>query len=183
MTQRTLARVAVLALAAALAAVTVVPAGADPAQDAQNTVTLNMIGGVKFKPNRFISDTVRFAEDVVNIRSGGRLTIRDKTRQPHTLSLVKRSQVPRNVGQVDGCFGKGPCDDIAQDHGAVDPDTGEERPPTEPLVNKGAPGFNQPGDSVFIPPGKKATVRVTGNKDLHYICALHPWMLGRVNVE
>jgi hypothetical protein len=177
------ARVGILALAAAALAVAVVPAGADPAQDAQNRVTLRMIGGVEFKANRFISDTQRFAKDVVNINSGGRLTIQDRTRQDHTLSIVRRSQLPRNARQVEGCFGRGPCDDIAVDHGAVDPDTGEERPPTELLVNKGAPGFNQPGDSVVIPARRKATVRVTANRDLYYLCAIHPWMLGRLNVE
>jgi hypothetical protein len=180
---RTPTRVGMLALAAAALAVAVGPAGADPAQDAQNRARLRIIGGADFEPNRFIRDTVRFADDVVNINSGGRLTIQDRTRQPHTLSIVKRSQVPRTIRQVDACFGRGPCDEFARDHGAVDPDTGEEREPTEPLVNKGAPGFNQPGDSVYIPPRRSATVRVTANRDLYYICVPHPWMQGRLNVE
>jgi hypothetical protein len=183
MPRPTLARVIALALAVAVSTALVAPALGEPAQDSQSRVTLRMIGGVKFKANRFISDTMRYAQDVVNIDSGGRLTIQDRTRQPHTLSLVKRSQVPRNARQMEGCFGKGPCDELAVDHGAINPDTGEEQDPTTPLVNKGPDGFNRPGDSVVIPPRQKATVRVTGNKDLFYICAIHPWMQGRLNVD
>jgi hypothetical protein len=183
MSRRTLARAGALALGAAVAAATVVPALADPAQPAQSNATLRAIGGLKFKANRFVSDTQRFSSDVVDINSGGRLTVRDRTGQPHSFSLVKRSQVPRNGRQMERCFGPGPCDEIAVDHGAVNPETGEEQDPTEPLVNKGPAGFNRPGDSVVIAPRRKATVRVTGNKDLFYICAIHPWMQGRLNVD
>ena len=183
MQKKTLTRMLVLALAAALTAALVAPALADPVQDSQARVTLRIIGGLKFKANRFVSDTQRFAEDVVDINSGGRLTVRDRTRQPHTLSLVKRSQQPRNGRQMEACFGRGPCDEIAVDHGAINPETGEEQEPTTPLVNKGPEGFNRPGDSVIIPPRGKATVRVTGNKDRFYICAIHPWMQGRLDVE
>lgn len=183
MHKKTLARLVVLALAAALTAALVAPALADPVQDSQARVTLRIIGGLKFKANRFVSDTQRFAEDVVEINSGGRLTIRDRTRQDHTFSLVKRSQQPRNARQMENCFGPGRCDDIAVDHGAINPETGEEQEPTTPLVNKGPKGFNRPGDSVLIAARKKTTVRVTGNKDLFYICAIHPWMQGRLDVE
>jgi hypothetical protein len=183
MRRNTLARVVALALVAAVTAALVAPALADPVQDSQSRVTLRMIGGLKFKANRFVSDTQRFAEDVVEINSGGRLTIRDRTRQDHTLSLVRRSQQPRNARQMENCFGPGPCDEIAVDHGAINPETGEEQEPTTPLVNKGPEGFNRPGDSVLIPARRKATVRVTGNKDLFYICAIHPWMQGRLDVE
>jgi hypothetical protein len=182
MTKNTLARVVTLALGIAVAVAAVVPATADPARDAQSNATLRVIGGVKFKANRFISDTQRFGRDVTDINSGGRLTIRDTTGQEHTFSLVRRSQQPRNGRQVERCFGPGPCDDIFVDHGAVDPETGEEQEPTTPRVNKGAAGFNQPGDSVLIPPKKKVTVPVTANRDLFFICAVHPWMQGRLDL-
>jgi hypothetical protein len=84
---------------------------------------------------------------------------------------------------MENCFGKGPCDDLAEAHGAINPETGEEQDPTTPLVNAGKAGFNQPGDSVLIPPGGKATVKVTGAKNLSYLCAIHPWMLGTVDVS
>lgn len=184
MPRKTPARLVALALAVAVSAALVAPALGDPAQDSQSRVTLRMIGGVKFKANRFISDTMRFAKDVVEINSGGRLTIRDRTRQAHTFSLIKRSQQPRNARQMEACFGpNGVCGRLAVDHGLINPETGEEQEPTTPLVNKGPEGFNRPGDSVVIAPRQKATVRVTGNKDLFYICAIHPWMQGRLDVE
>ena len=183
MTRRTLARAGALVLGAAVAVATVVPALADPARPAQSNVTLKAIGGEEFEANRSFSLTWRFSRSVVDINTPGRLTFRDQTGEPHTLSLVKRSQVPGNVRETNRCFGPGPCDELAVDHGAINPETGEEQDPTEPLVNKGPAGFNRPGDSVVIGPKRKATVRVTGNKDLNYICAIHPWMQGRLNVD
>ena len=118
--------------------------------------------------------------------SGSDLKIKNKTnpRQvgPHTFSLVKRSQLPRTMKQMENCFGRGPCDDLALAHGAVNPDTGEEQEPTTPLVNVGAAGFNRPGDSVLIPPGGRTKVKITGSSDKYYLCAIHPWMLGKVDV-
>lgn len=174
-------RMLALVLGAALALVAVVPAVAQ----APRNYTLDMIGKVTFKKNRFIKDSVRYEVDSFSIRSGGNLTIADKTRQPHTLSLVKRSDLPGNLREMERCFGPGPCDEIGVDHGAIDPETGEERDPTVPLVNKGAEGFNQPGDSVVIPPRRKARVEVTAarGKSLYYLCAIHPWMQGRINVR
>ena len=111
------------------------------------------------------------------------ITLVDKTKQPHSFSLVKKSQVPRKAAAVDACFEKGPCGKLAVEHGAINPDTGEEQDPTTPLVNAGKAGFNQPGDSVLIPPGGKAKVKVTSAGPLYYICAIHPWMLGAINAQ
>jgi hypothetical protein len=175
-------RMLAVALGALLALAAVVPAIAG---EAPRNTTIKTVGKVQFKVNRFTKDSVRFNRDSLAIRSGGNLTIADTSRQPHTLSLVRRSQLPRNLRQMENCFGPGPCDDIAVDHGAVDPETGEERDPTVLLVNKGAAGFNQPGDSVVIAPRKRARVRITAarNKRLYYLCAIHPWMQGRLDVE
>ncbi|MEA2330836.1 MAG: hypothetical protein QOH58_974 [Thermoleophilaceae bacterium] len=175
-------RILALALGAILALAAVVPALAG---EAPRNATLKSVGKVTFKANRFIKDSMRFNHDSVAMRSGGTLTIADTSRQPHTLSLVKRSDLPGNLRQMDRCFGPGPCDEIAVDHGAVNPETGEEQDPTVLLVNKGPDGFNQPGDSVVIAPGKKAKVKVTAarGKSLYYLCAIHPWMQGRLDVE
>jgi hypothetical protein len=178
MTRRKLTRLAVPALAVLAAAVLVVPA---VAQNKPAKVTQTTIGGIKFEPNGAISDTQRFKKDVVSIRKGGTLTLVDKTRQPHSFSLVKKSQVPKRAAAVDACFAKGPCGKLAVEHGAVNPETGEEQEPTTPLVNAGRAGFNQPGDSVLIPPGGRVKVKITSAQPLYYICAIHPWMLGAVN--
>jgi hypothetical protein len=181
MSRRKLTRVAVPALAVVIAAALVVPALAQ--RPAPRQATLQAVGKVTFKANRFVRDGMRFNRDQVVLRRNGRLTLRDRTRQPHTLSVVRRNQLPRNLRQMENCFGSGPCDEIAVAHGAINPDTGEEQDPTTPLVNVGPAGFNQPGDSVLIPPRGRVNVEVTGRNDLYYLCAIHPWMLGKIDVR
>jgi plastocyanin len=178
MSRRKYVRVGVAAVAAIVAVAVAVPAlaGGRPTR-----VTQTAVGGVKFVPNRSISDTVHFQKDRLSIARGGTITLVDKTKQPHSFSLVRKSQVPRRAAGVDACFERGPCGRLAVEHGAVNPDTGEEQEPTTPLVNVGRPGFNQPGDSVLMPPGGRTKVQVTTNQALYYICAIHPWMLGAIN--
>lgn len=178
MSRRKYARAGIAAIAAIIAVAIAVPAlaGAPPTR-----VTQTAVGGVKFVPNRSISDTVHFQKDRLSIAKGGTITLVDKTKAPHSFSLVKKSEVPRSARAVEACFENGPCGKLAVAHGAVNPDTGEEQEPTTPLVNVGKAGFNQPGDSVLIPPGGRAKVKVTTSQPLYYICALHPWMLGAIN--
>ena len=180
MSRRKLTRLAVPALAVLVAALLVVPA---VAQDRPAKATQTAVGGVKFVPNRSIADTMHFKKDSISIKKGGTLTLVDKTKQPHSLSLVRKSQVPRRAAGVDACFERGPCGKLAVEHGAINPETGEEQEPTTPLVNAGKAGFNQPGDSVLIPPGGRTKVKVTSAGPLYYICAIHPWMLGAINAK
>jgi plastocyanin len=178
MSRRKHAPIGIAAVAAIVAVAIAVPAfaGGPP-----STVTQSAVGGVKFVPNRSIADTMHFRKDRLSIARGGTITLVDKTKQPHSFSLVTKSQVPRRAAAVDACFEKGPCGKLAVEHCAINPDTGEEQDPTTPLVNKGKAGFNQPGDSVLIPPGGRTKVKVTSAQALYYICAIHPWMLGAIN--
>jgi plastocyanin len=181
-----------LAAVVAMLALVAVPA---LAATAPKHVTETTIGGEKFIPNRLIADTMHFKLGTIRIQSGGTLTFVDKTKDAHTFSVVKKGQVPRTARAVDNCFGKGPCDEIAIAHGAVNPDTGEEQEPTTPLVNAGKAGFNQPGDSIILPPAggaaaakaraSKTNVKITApkGKTLYFICAIHPWMQGKVEVR
>jgi hypothetical protein len=180
MTRRKAKRLGLAGLAVLIAAAVAVPAfAATPPQKR----TLRTIGGPEFKANRFVQDTMRFSRDRTVIRRGGKLRLVDRTDQPHSFSVVRKGQLPRTMRQMENCFGPGPCDDLAVAHGAINPETGEEQEPTTPLVNAGREGFNRPGDSVLIPPGGKVTVDITGAKDLYYLCAIHPWMLGKIDVR
>jgi hypothetical protein len=181
MERRKAKRLGLVGLALLVATAVAVPAVAQPSASAR--VKVNTIGGVSFKANRFIKDGMRFSKDTVRARRGDRLVMRDKTEQPHTLSVVRRKQLPRKVRQIDGCFENGPCGALAVEHGAINPDTGEEQEPTTPLVNAGREGFNRPGDSVIIPPGGRAAVEITGANDMFYLCAIHPWMQGKIDVR
>lgn len=163
-----------VATSLALVATAVVPAVAATPRNA----TLTVKGGTVFKPNRFIGDGQRFGRDVTAIRSGGTLTIKNRTREPHTFSLVTKSQVPRSARQVENCRVCGP---LGRSHG-VPPDGGE---PTIPLVDRGARGFNQRGDSIAFGPRQRVAIRITArpNRTLRFLCAIHPWMIGKVSVR
>jgi plastocyanin len=180
MSRHKFARPAIGAVAILVAAALAVPALAA----APRNVTVKSIGTVKMVPNRSITDSMRFNRDVYTIQTGGKVALVDKTKAPHTWSVVKRGQVPANLRQMDACYGKGPCDDLAVAHGAINPDTGEEQEPTTPLVNVDKAGFNTPGDSVLIPPGGKTSVKITAGagSTLNMICAIHPWMQNKVKV-
>ena len=170
MKRRTFARAALpaLGLLVAVAAVAPAVAGAAPSK-----ATLKMVGGMVFEPNRLVGDDMRFNKDVITIKSGGTLSLVDATGQPHTFSLVKKGQLPRTMKQLDQCGGPGPCDEVGLAHGAIDPETGEEKDPTTPLVNAGKAGFDRPGDSVVIGPKQKGKVKITAKKGttLNFVCA------------
>ena len=177
MSRRKHARAGMAAVVAVIAVAIAVPALAA----APTRVTQKMVGAGKFVPNRSVSDTMHFKKDRLVIAKGGTVALVNTTRAPHTFSLVTKRQVPRKLADVDACFEKGPCGKLAVEHGAINPDTGEEQEPTVPLVNKGKAGFNQPGDSIILPPRAKRKVKVTSAQPLYYICAIHPWMLGAIN--
>ncbi len=164
-----------VATSLALIVAAVVPAVAATPRNA----TLTVKGGTIFKPNRFIGDGQRFSPDVTVMKSRGTLTIRNRTREPHTFSLIARSEVPRTARQVENCRACGP---IGQSHGI--PPNGE-GPPTIPLVDRGARGFNQRGDSITFGPRQRVRIRVTArpNRTLRFLCAIHPWMIGKVAVR
>jgi plastocyanin len=180
MSRHKFARPAIGAVAILVVAALAVPALAAAPRNA----TVKTIGGLKMVPNRSFTDSVRFNLDTVTIKSGGKVTLVDKSKAPHSWSIVKKGQVPKNARQTEACFGKGPCDELAIAHGAINPDTGEDQDPTTPLVNVGKDGFNTPGDSVLIPPGGKTSVKVSApaGSTLNMICAIHPWMQNKVKV-
>jgi plastocyanin len=142
-------------------------------------------GGESFKPNAYIKDTLHYAAGTVAVRSGGTVTLTNTTGDPHTLSIVNRSQQPRTIGQVEHC---GVCKTIAEAHGVNPNGPPSSGPPPHLLVNVGKAGFDQPGDSLFIAPkgpGGKVTFKVTAKPGttLSFMCAIHPWMQGRILVK
>jgi len=141
-------------------------------------------GGESFKPNAFIKDSMHFVAGTVTVRSGATVTLTNTTGDEHTLSIVKRSQLPSTTNQIENCS---VCGEIAKSHG-VNPSAPPSGPPPIPLVNVGAAGFDQPGDSIVIGPkghGNQVTFKVTASPGttLSFMCAIHPWMQGRFLVK
>jgi hypothetical protein len=125
------------------------------------------------------------------ILRGDDLTIVNETnpRQvgPHTFSLVQARDIPKDRAERRACFEPGNiCAAIAEWHGARG-----NRPPTTELVEAGAAGWDtqgnldQEGDSwVSEEKGGEITQPVTAaaNKSIHFMCAIHPHMRGRLKV-
>jgi plastocyanin len=146
--------------------------------------TVLATGSESMKPNAFYQNTFHFQAGTVTIRSGGTVTLANKTSDAHTLSLVRQSQVPRTLKQMENCKA---CGEIAKSHGI-----NTEGPPTGPppirLVNIGAPGFDTAGDSIILPPkgrGGPVSFKVSARAGtiLNFICIIHPWMSGRFLVR
>lgn len=166
------------AITLALLAAVVVPAlAATP----RNTTVSVVETGTKFKINRFAADTVHFRKDAYEIKSGGTLTIRNRTGEPHTLSVVRRSSLPRTSRQINNCFEGGICAAFGAAH-QFPPGEG---PPAKPLVDPDGKGLDQVGDSVFFNPKQSVKIKVSARpgRTLRFICIIHPWMQSKLRVR
>ncbi len=134
-----------------------------------------------------------FFEGPKTVQAGATLKIKNLTNPkqvgPHTFSLVQKKERPKTRSQIKACAKKlkGICGAIVQWHD-VNVDTGEigENP-----VEVGKDGWNQEGtlkrkgDS-WIAQSKnesfKREVTAKPGTTLHFICAVHPEMQGKIKV-
>jgi hypothetical protein len=153
-------------------------AAAGPAVAAPKANTITATGGMDVKLNQFITDAQRWDADTYTVKSGATVTLKDKSKmgQPHSLSLVDK--LPKTMAQIMGCE---PCGPLMAAH-QVNEETGAVG---VALVNVGAEGFDAAGDSIYLPPKGKVTFKVTAKKGktLNFICAVHPWMAGKLKVN
>jgi plastocyanin len=172
---------ALLGVALLSAAASSLAAGGAPSK-----AKVGIVGKESFQPNGSLTIGFHFAPGPVVIRSGGTITMTNNTADAHTLSIVKKAQVPRTLLQVQNCEA---CGEIAKSHGINLEGPPLHGPPPILLVNVGAAGFNQPGDSVIVGPKGRGhnsvTFKVTARAGtvLNFICAFHPWMEGRFIVK
>jgi hypothetical protein len=149
-------------------------------QAAPTTATETAKAGAEVKVNQYIKDTSHWVKPKLTIASGGTLTIKTAgDPAPHSFSIVKSSQVPKTPDAIFSCK---VCESIGKKHGA---DPNSDAPPKHPVVDVGATGIDQPGDSIVLQPKKSATVKVSAKAGttLHFICAIHPWMQGTLAVK
>jgi hypothetical protein len=128
-----------------------------------------------------------------SVTVGDQLEIVNKTNPkqvgPHTFSLVTKGSLPKTPKARKGCFApKHICLAIAIWHGF--------NPKTEQITKNpakaGPAGWstagnatNKKGDSWFTEKkGETLSQEVTAEagSTLYYLCAVHPWMQGKVNV-
>jgi len=148
-----------------------------------NTVTA--VNQFSVDINKSLNVQFRFAPGTLHIEHGATLTFREGTPpfpealEPHTLSIVDRADLPRTLRQIFFCP---VCQPILAAH---DPGN-DQQPPFNFVVNKGPAGLNQPGDSLLVDadhPVIRARVTASAGTTLRFICAIHPWMQGRLIVE
>jgi plastocyanin len=147
----------------------------------------------KFVINQYAADLMRFVPGTVAVKSGCSLTFRFATpgqMDPHTLSIVNKSDLPKTTAQIENC-------NICRQIGAKHVKNPTQPPgPTNPVlhwvVNAGQPGLDTPGDSIAIleaqgaPPGHKSvtvSVSAPAGTTLYFMCAVHPWMQGKIVVK
>jgi len=131
------------------------------------------IGGVEnFTANALVNSTFHFTPGPITVHTGDTLTFVNRVGDPHTISVVAKSDLPTNINQVFECD---ICNTILGAGGVT-----------------GNGVHNQlaaPGDSVWINPAgapdSTISVKVTApsGSTLHYMCAIHGWMQGTIYVR
>jgi plastocyanin len=160
------------------------------ASKASKTITvLAKDNGVTMSPNKYIQDNMAFSPGTVTVKSGDSITFRfDKpnSHEPHTMTIVNQKDLPTNGMQVENCHA---CQQLASPHlKKPKAEPGPGNPIVHWTLNKGNPGFDTVGDSIAIEePGahKNNTVKVTAKPGttLYFLCAVHPWMQGKMVVK
>ena len=145
-------------------------------------------GGEKVVINKFMADEMHFSPGTVTVKSGSTLTFEygDKEQDPHTITILNKSDMPRTPKQVENCAA---CQKYASPH-LKNPKAppGESNPIVHWELNTGQPGIDTVGDSIAIQapgPHKSITVKVTApsGTTLYLLCAVHPWMQGKIVVN
>lgn len=189
-------------LAVALASVTLFGGGSVIARDNKNNdedlhahPTIHIVGAFVFVPNVVVMGTTVFAPDTVHVDSGNTLAVNDidKVTEPHTVTIVEQDELPspdeNPVPDLEEVlFECEPCQEALAAHLGLDngppPEEGEEEV-QDPVVNEGEEGLDTPGDSVFIDDGETVKIEVSAEPGttLYYLCAIHPWMQGAIEVN
>ena len=183
MQRKLLAGIAVMGFVAGGSAIAVAATRAAPMHTTINAVTSTVV-----KINRYIQDGTRWQNDVYRVRSGGTITIVNLAASdgPHTFSVVRRSDLPRTLNQINNCK---ICQTVAQEHGA---NPQSQAPPKFLFVENGKgsttpPNVDRPGDSAFIAPVQHAKVTLTvtakPGTTLYFMCIIHPWMQAKLIVK
>ena len=182
----------ILALTAVLALMSSV---ALTSADSTRTVTLK--GTESFVANGHITADFRFSPGPLSVRSGETVTWQNTITapDPHTISIVNASDLPTNVGQVFNCGAPGTvCASILACHFPQGFAPGGGPPPQVVLAcgNAANGQLAAVGDSFLIPPPgfgpaalQTVIAKITAPPGtvLHYMCAIHPWMQGEIDVH
>lgn len=137
---------------------------------------LRTLGDETLIPNVQVKANLKFSPGKLRIASGETLTIEhaDKTAAPHTLTIVEPEELPQTFEDLfEGDCST--CDAAAAAHLSTDPPT---------LLVDGGDGFNDVGDSILFFHGQTVEIGITAmpGETLSFMCIIHPWMQGAINV-
>jgi plastocyanin len=136
---------------------------------------VKLVGEETFEANALIQSTFRFSPERLFPHTGDRVhwVDRDQADQPHTVTIVKPRQLPSSADEAFTC---GPCNKAIDAHFSGGP--------PKLRVNFGEPGLDRAGDSLLILPDERisANVSAPAGTKLYYVCAIHPWMQGKLVV-
>jgi plastocyanin len=139
--------------------------------------TVKTLGDEVFEPNKFVRADLRFSPGPVTLASGETVTWvhDDQTEAPHTATLVNEEDLP------DDFTGLFDCQVCAAALAAHFPGG----PPVIVVDPDGDGQFSSPGDSLlFFDDGEiSAQINAPSGTTLYYLCAIHPWMQGSINVK
>lgn len=177
---RSQARLGAALLAVAVVASAAVIGTSDGAEGRDRTVRTE--GDEQFVPNAKVMVTLRFTPGHIVVNSGDELTLQhsDRTQDPHTLSIVDADEVPGDIDSVFNCGSPGTiCDEVFSLFG---------QEPAGPTFMEGPgtdEGIDGRLDSLFVPAGGSISEKVTAEAGttLSFICAIHAWMQGTIDVK
>lgn len=171
-------KIAILVTIVMVSTVTLVSvsAAAGKAPLAHDQPNIIDVRGVEdFEANALIFSTFRFDPGTTRAHTGERVAFvdRDGSAAPHSLTVVRRSDLPTSFDTLFACE---PCNTALDRHFATDPPTLK--------VDVGAPGLDRPGDSLLIFDGQRrsADISAAAGTTLWFVCAFHPWMQARIIV-
>jgi plastocyanin len=144
--------------------------------------------------NRYYGLGFHYSPGTLHVKSGSEITFEfgDKEQEVHTLTIAPKAELPRTVAQVSNCT---VCK-LALAHLKNPAQAQSGAPPIiaswilhagKPAAN-GDAGLSTTGDSIAIQSGgphASITIRVTAKPGttLHFFCAVHPWMQGKIVVN
>jgi plastocyanin len=161
-------------------------AGFAVASPSAGDATIKTFAPVKVVINKYVQEGDRFVPGTVRMSSGSELTFTfgDREEEPHTLTIVRKAELPKTVAQIENCRA---CQKYATPHlknPKAPPD--QNNPIVHWTLDKGQPGLDAVGDSLAIQPGRHKTIKeivsAPAGTTLYFVCAVHPWMQGKILV-
>ena len=156
---------------------------------ADDDASVDVVGGNSVNIGHSFKNTFHFDRHSLTVRSGDLVTWRNDVDpngegEPHTITIAaNKDTLPSNIDEVFNCGGPGTACEPAQGH--VDDDFNPI--PGKEVLNAGPEGLDEVGDSLLLGPnrGDQISAKVSASKGttLYYLCAVHPWMQGKIRVR